>query len=289
MGAQSFIMMYQAGEGWQYGKRKISAMSNEEFNKLTPELVLEKQAIVLRNALPTIQKSMDDMTPMIRTIIAQYGDFIREMISALPEAVGNIFEGGITGIGLKGKGAVSGSIGALAPLIPRGAGSVAPITSPFSSTRVSFYSITQLKAMSNVQIVDLRNQINSGAIVVHSGTRTDIQNEINSRSGKAPAPSTREATSLEITWDAYEKEKVRILAAIIHIKKSFAYVGGRIANWNKSMLPKDQLLAIFKREKKGLATMKTDAYRFFQQQRNSSNHLVKADANRMINSRLQGL
>ncbi len=97
MGAQSFIMMYQAGEGWQYGKRKISAMSNEEFNKLTPNMVLEKQAIVLRQALPTIQKSMDDMTPMISTIIAQYGDFIREAIKALPELAANIFQQGGTG------------------------------------------------------------------------------------------------------------------------------------------------------------------------------------------------
>ncbi len=90
MGAQSFIMMYQAGEGWQYGKRKISAMSNEEFNKLTPEIVMEKQAVVLRNALPTIEKSMNDMTPMIRTIIAQYGDFLREAIATIPQLVANV-------------------------------------------------------------------------------------------------------------------------------------------------------------------------------------------------------
>ncbi len=90
MGAQSFIMMYQAGEGWQYGKRKISAMSNEEFNKLTPELVLEKQAVVLRNSLQTIEKSMNAMTPMIGTIVKQYGDFIREIIASIPQAISNI-------------------------------------------------------------------------------------------------------------------------------------------------------------------------------------------------------
>ena len=84
--------MYQAGEGWQYGKRKISAMSNEEFNKLTPELVMEKQAIVLKNSLQTIEKSMNDMTPMIGTIIQQYGDFIREIIKNIPAAAANIFQ-----------------------------------------------------------------------------------------------------------------------------------------------------------------------------------------------------
>ncbi len=90
MGAQSFIMMYQAGEGWQYGKRKISAMSNEEFNKLTPQMVLEKQAIVLRQALPTIQKSMNDMTPMIATIVHQYGDYIDKIIEQLPHLTSQV-------------------------------------------------------------------------------------------------------------------------------------------------------------------------------------------------------
>ncbi len=84
MGAQSFIMMFQAGEGWQYGKRKISAMTNEEFNLLTPERLLQNQAVTLRNSLETIQKSMNDMTPMIETIVRQYGDFLKEVIRVTP-------------------------------------------------------------------------------------------------------------------------------------------------------------------------------------------------------------
>ncbi len=127
MGAQSFIMMYQAGEGWQYGKRKISAMSNEEFNKLTPELVLEKQAVVLQNALGTIEKSMNSMTPMIGTIVEQYGDFIREIIAHIPKALqnvvggsGTVFEGSsgfevppYTGKLRTGKSSVAGFIGGI--------------------------------------------------------------------------------------------------------------------------------------------------------------------------------
>ncbi len=84
MGAQSFVMMFQAGEGWQYGKRRISAMSNEDFNKLTPERLLQNQAATLRSSLGTIEKSMNDMTPMIETIIRQYGDFMREIIRVTP-------------------------------------------------------------------------------------------------------------------------------------------------------------------------------------------------------------
>ncbi len=109
MGAQSFIMMFQAGEGWQYGKRRISAMSNEDFNKLTPERLLENQAATLRKALPTIERSMNAMTPMIATIVAQYGDFIKEVIRTIGPVskdvvetiIKSIPEGGFPGAGDK--------------------------------------------------------------------------------------------------------------------------------------------------------------------------------------------
>ncbi len=91
LGAQSFIMMYQAGEGWQYGKRRISALSNEEFNKLDVKQLMERQAMELKGALPIIERSMNNMTRMVPMIIEQYGDFIREAIKAMPEAIGNIF------------------------------------------------------------------------------------------------------------------------------------------------------------------------------------------------------
>ncbi len=109
MGAQSFIMMFQAGEGWQYGKRRISAMSNEDFNKLTPLRLLQNQAANLRSSISTIEKSMNDMTPMIGTIVAQYGDFITAIIARLPqvsqqvvaEVIKSIPQGGFPGEGDK--------------------------------------------------------------------------------------------------------------------------------------------------------------------------------------------
>ncbi len=78
MGAQSFIMMYMAGEAWQYGKRKISAMTNEEFNKLTPVELLKQQQSTLKEAIPSMNQSMQDMKPMIQTVA-------KEMVAALPE------------------------------------------------------------------------------------------------------------------------------------------------------------------------------------------------------------
>lgn len=87
MACQSFVMMYQAGAGWQYGKRHISALSNDEFNKLTPEALLQEMTAQLRRMIPTVEKSMQDTTPMVKMIITQYGDFVREAIAALPEAL----------------------------------------------------------------------------------------------------------------------------------------------------------------------------------------------------------
>ncbi len=92
MPIQSYLMMYFAGSGWQYGKRKISAMSNQEFNNLTPEVLLKQHSDELKAILPTLDKTLNDVTPLIATLIEQYGDFVREAIKALPDAIGNIFQ-----------------------------------------------------------------------------------------------------------------------------------------------------------------------------------------------------
>jgi len=90
MMSQSWIMMYAAGGAWQYGKRRISAMSNEEFNKLLPIDLLKEHTVMLREAIPTIQQSIQDMTPLINTLMTQFGTFINEAIKAIPQAVTNI-------------------------------------------------------------------------------------------------------------------------------------------------------------------------------------------------------
>ncbi len=94
MPIQSYLMMYFAGSGWQYGKRKISAMSNEEFNKLTPERLLEQHSDELKRVMPTLEKTLNDVTPLIKILVEQYGDFIKEAIAAVPQALQNIIGGG---------------------------------------------------------------------------------------------------------------------------------------------------------------------------------------------------
>ncbi len=82
--------MYAAGGAWQYGKRRISAMSNEEFNKLMPIDLLKEHTTMLRSAIPTIQQSIQDMTPLINTLMTQFGTFINKAIESIPQTVSNI-------------------------------------------------------------------------------------------------------------------------------------------------------------------------------------------------------
>ncbi len=90
MPIQSYLMMYFAGSGWQYGKRKISAMSNEQFNKLTPEELLQQHSIELKNMLPTLSKTLNDVTPLVSLLIEQYGDFIVEALKVTPKVVSQV-------------------------------------------------------------------------------------------------------------------------------------------------------------------------------------------------------
>ncbi len=90
MALQSYFMMLLAGEAWQYGKRKISAMSNEDFNKLDIIPHMESMITSMEKAIPSIEMSMKNFTPLAKTITA-------EMVKTLPE-IAKGFGEGITSI-----------------------------------------------------------------------------------------------------------------------------------------------------------------------------------------------
>jgi len=71
MGAQSAVMMKMAGENWQYGKRRISAMSNEDFNAMTPVKLYKIETEELRAIIPDIEESLRSMTPLTATIVTE--------------------------------------------------------------------------------------------------------------------------------------------------------------------------------------------------------------------------
>ncbi len=85
MPIQSYLMMYFAGAGWQIGKRKISAIPNDEFNKMSANDLLKGFTADLRQTIPTMEQSLQDITPLVETLIRQYGDFARKIIDVLPE------------------------------------------------------------------------------------------------------------------------------------------------------------------------------------------------------------
>ncbi len=80
MGMQSMVMAKQFGEGFQYGKRRISAMSNEEFNKLTMGQLMQQTNDELKTLIPNMRDALQSMRPFQREI------FI-EMLAAMKEAI----------------------------------------------------------------------------------------------------------------------------------------------------------------------------------------------------------
>ncbi len=77
---QSGVMAQQFVMNFQYGKRKISAMSNEEFNKLTPEKMQADFSNMIKGMIPTFEQSLKEMRPFQRMIFV-------EMVAAFKEAV----------------------------------------------------------------------------------------------------------------------------------------------------------------------------------------------------------
>ncbi len=82
MGIQSTVMAKQFGENFQYGKRKISAMSNEEFNKLTPQQMAEDNAQEIKNIIPSLKESIMDMREIQKFIIAEFVQLITKILPA---------------------------------------------------------------------------------------------------------------------------------------------------------------------------------------------------------------
>ncbi len=90
MPIQSYLMMYFAGAGWQIGKRKISAIPNDQFNKMSANDLLKGFTADLRETIPTLERSLQDITPLIRILIEQYGDFVTVALKEIPQAAQDV-------------------------------------------------------------------------------------------------------------------------------------------------------------------------------------------------------
>ncbi len=76
MGIQSAVMAEQFGTMFQYGKRRISAMSNEEFNALTPEKLQQDMTRQLEGMIPEMEKQIQAMQPLVQIILKEFGAYI---------------------------------------------------------------------------------------------------------------------------------------------------------------------------------------------------------------------
>ncbi len=89
MGIQSAVMAKQFGENFQFGKRRISAMSNEEFNKLTPKIINEKAAEELKSMIPSMEASIIEMRTFQTFLIKEFILMVRDLMkSGLGELLG---------------------------------------------------------------------------------------------------------------------------------------------------------------------------------------------------------
>ncbi len=83
MGMQSAVMAEQFGTLFQYGKRRISAMSNEEFNALTPEILQIRMTEQLQKMIPEMEKQIQAMSPLVSVIIREFANYIKLAITTV--------------------------------------------------------------------------------------------------------------------------------------------------------------------------------------------------------------
>ncbi len=79
MAGQSLAMGEAFGKGFQYGKRKISSMSNEEFNKLDFRELSESLATDYRVMIPSITKSIEASDKLQSAVFQALGDLIKSI------------------------------------------------------------------------------------------------------------------------------------------------------------------------------------------------------------------
>ncbi len=91
MGIQSAVMAKQFGENFQYGKRRISAMSNEEFNKLTPKLLNEKASAELKSMIPSMEESIIAMRDFQTFLIREFVKMVQDSLAGGLDEVAHSF------------------------------------------------------------------------------------------------------------------------------------------------------------------------------------------------------
>ncbi len=95
MAAQSLVMGDSFGKGFQFGKRKISAMSNEEFNSLTMSNLITNLQQEFKQLIPSINMSIEDSKDLQTKIVQEMLKIVPNLIATLTETLGGQPGGGV--------------------------------------------------------------------------------------------------------------------------------------------------------------------------------------------------
>ncbi len=88
MAGQSMLMGDAFGKSYQYGKRKISAMSNEEFNKLTPEMLGKQIVTDYAAIIPSLEEAVRASTAFQSMIIQEMGVILKNIPNEILKFMG---------------------------------------------------------------------------------------------------------------------------------------------------------------------------------------------------------
>ncbi len=92
MAGQSLAMGEAFGKGFQYGKRRISSMSNEEFNALTAEGMAKTTFADINSMIPSMESSVKNSDRLQSEIIQAMGDLVKSLPQEFLDFFANIGE-----------------------------------------------------------------------------------------------------------------------------------------------------------------------------------------------------
>ncbi len=172
MAGQSMLMGDAFGKSYQYGKRKISAMSNDEFNRLTAKDLAQDIQADFTSIIPNLSVSMKQSRQFQSDIIREMGEIIKDIPEELRFFLTGSETGGVDANStiikiLKAYGNLLGPAGtlifqdAMATSGPAGTTPTPPETTidrPFNENTIR-YSHEQVRKMSDATIQALKQKI----------------------------------------------------------------------------------------------------------------------------------
>jgi len=90
MAAQSFAMGEAFGKGFQYGKRRISAQTNEEFNKMSAKDHFNETTADIKSMIPEMKQAMSSCAFLQQDIIKELIGYIKATVGTVVDEVKDI-------------------------------------------------------------------------------------------------------------------------------------------------------------------------------------------------------